>query len=841
MKTAYYKKLVCWLLAAALLVCALPFCVLADKGFRGSITNVNLTVEREPYIASDGSSNKIQFSAEIADESTRYEVGPSNTQYSSDFKNGVAWYDVTEESYVTDPNYTYRLDGYDYVNFILTQVYRVEIVVRITGNEIHESSWFKAYGEGEDWNSAVAATVNGHEATVSPYRDYDLGMYLLVSYTFEPCVPDNPYSIWIIEGQIDAPRGGRVASFDATAGGYQGYYRVKVEENSTNRHHGVTWYDNTVGKYVKEGDKFITGHDYTVTILMSVDNPFYQNFHPHVKRLNGYTSEYVSGDSNHDCTVKYTYEDIKEALEDYVSFQVYSACGPIAGMTPAMLPQMTVTCDENPGSNCELIPDVSKYYYNNVCWINSSTYQPLGVDEPFEKGERYTLIVPIRATGDNRFSVKHTEDGDVSDMWTEFIPEIGDSVISTRCISPNQSKYHIDREIHTYIDFPACEEGIFSIKFNSQTPKEGEQINTNVTSGASSKYRTKNVTWFDDTTEHIMAAGEKFVANHNYSLIFEAYAANGCIFPFGTDKYSIEGETVDVNGREGVISYKGTYTGTDAPWRSFMVTCDMGLCNDSVIEELAFKVAAPVAGQTPSYDVLNLGSGYHTTDWEGKTEEYWHNPVTYAYYGRNGVQWWDNDSNSEHMYEDETFIEGHSYTVVILADADNGYEFYHDKWYNILATATVNGEQAELRNTSSDDIYHQRITYTFVCGEAQGYTVSGTAKSSADPETPTVVRLTKAGYSEPDFEAEIYGTSINYSFNSVQNGTYTLCVTKSGYTPVNRVVTVNGNTAVEDIILKKPNSEQTHTPGDINGDGKVNNKDLTRLFQYLSDWDVEIF
>ncbi len=28
---------------------------------------------------------------------------------------------------------------------------------------------------------------------------------------------------------------------------------------------------------------------------------------------------------------------------------------------------------------------------------------------------------------------------------------------------------------------------------------------------------------------------------------------------------------------------------------------------------------------------------------------------------------------------------------------------------------------------------------------------------------------------------------------------------------------------------------------DVNGDNKVNNKDLTRLFQYLSDWDVEIF
>lgn len=31
-----------------------------------------------------------------------------------------------------------------------------------------------------------------------------------------------------------------------------------------------------------------------------------------------------------------------------------------------------------------------------------------------------------------------------------------------------------------------------------------------------------------------------------------------------------------------------------------------------------------------------------------------------------------------------------------------------------------------------------------------------------------------------------------------------------------------------------------HLPGDINADGTVNNRDLTRLFQYLSDWDVEV-
>ncbi len=31
-----------------------------------------------------------------------------------------------------------------------------------------------------------------------------------------------------------------------------------------------------------------------------------------------------------------------------------------------------------------------------------------------------------------------------------------------------------------------------------------------------------------------------------------------------------------------------------------------------------------------------------------------------------------------------------------------------------------------------------------------------------------------------------------------------------------------------------------YIPGDINGDGKVNNKDATRLLQYLSEWDVEV-
>ena len=34
--------------------------------------------------------------------------------------------------------------------------------------------------------------------------------------------------------------------------------------------------------------------------------------------------------------------------------------------------------------------------------------------------------------------------------------------------------------------------------------------------------------------------------------------------------------------------------------------------------------------------------------------------------------------------------------------------------------------------------------------------------------------------------------------------------------------------------------DSTYLPGDINGDGKLNNKDASRLFQHLSGWDVEV-
>ncbi|MBR3145087.1 MAG: hypothetical protein IKF53_04250 [Clostridia bacterium] len=812
----------------------------AETGFRGRIDNVNLTVDREPYI--DSSSNTIdyiQFQAGVADEPAGYEVGSEQIEYTNDYKNGVAWYDETEGCYVTDPKYS----GYKNKNFILTHIYRVEIVVRITGRVINESSWFKVYDDGDEWSSAVTATVNGHEATVSQYRDNSVGMCLLVSYTFPPTLPNNPYDIRIIESNIDAPRGGRIASFEATAGGYQRYYGVDDTINNSTVHHGVSWWDNTSMSYIDEGDLFITGHTYTVAIRLRVDNELYQSFYAYPKVfVNGNEAVIRKTQSPDNSTIilEYTFSEIRQAPEDYVSFQVHSLAGPIAGGKPENYPEMTVTCDNSAGSNCELVPNVSKYYYNNVCWINSSTLQPLGADEPFVKGERYSLIVPIRATGDNRFSVDHTDEGDKSGMWTTFIPEIGEEVISANCYSPHQDNSELDRLVYTRIDFGPCKAMIEDLFFTAQVPKEGETNNTSVVSGDKAKYSAKNVYWYDETAKSAMGSGEKFIANHRYSFKFEVYTnpTGSYLFPLTNGKsMNMNGKTIAgvVNDtRDGVITYKANYSSGTGPWHSFNISVDMGVCNDSVIDEVAVKIAPPVAGQTPSYNAVNIGSGYHTTEQEslreGKTEEYWHNPVTYAYYRRNGVEWYGAEpGDPAHMYETDTFVEGHRYTVVIYIDADDGYEFYHDKNNSILATATVNGEKANLRNDSYEDVYQQRITYTFVCGSAKSYKVSGSVVSTKNPTSPITVGLYKTGEVSPSYETTTYGTNAKYSFDSVSTGNYILKVTKSGYTTVSKTISVTDSDVIENIELSND-----YIKGDVNNDGTITDQDaIYTLFHYF--------
>ena len=125
--------------------------------------------------------------------------------------------------------------------------------------------------------------------------------------------------------------------------------------------------------------------------------------------------------------------------------------------------------------------------------------------------------------------------------------------------------------------------------------------------------------------------------------------------------------------------------------------------------------------------------------------------------------------------------------------------------------------------------------------EVPGFTVSGQLipdDVKADMEGAVLV-LTDAADSSVTYTATVTVADgvASYAFADVISGTYILNLDPSviKISSGDTLITVDRadesrNIDVNRVIL----------PGDINSDYLVDNRDLTRLFQYLTDWDVEV-
>ena len=115
----------------------------------------------------------------------------------------------------------------------------------------------------------------------------------------------------------------------------------------------------------------------------------------------------------------------------------------------------------------------------------------------------------------------------------------------------------------------------------------------------------------------------------------------------------------------------------------------------------------------------------------------------------------------------------------------------------------------------------------------------------ADPEMPQVIQPAEGGspiilnWVSPlaDVNGDMVYATLTFELSADAEGEQNITVT---YNP-NDIY----NLAEENIGFAVTNGkitvgEASYIRGDINGDGEVDNKDLTRLFQYLSNWDVEV-
>ena len=111
------------------------------------------------------------------------------------------------------------------------------------------------------------------------------------------------------------------------------------------------------------------------------------------------------------------------------------------------------------------------------------------------------------------------------------------------------------------------------------------------------------------------------------------------------------------------------------------------------------NVATPYIGENPQYTCKTNTDAYYFDDYRNDDDDV-----------ENG-QWWYDETMKRVVQPDETFIEGHVYTISILLCASDGYEFRVDKDNKSIVKATVNGEVAFVGSDYGK--YRQFVEYTF--------------------------------------------------------------------------------------------------------------------------------
>jgi len=394
------------------------------------------------------------------------------------------------------------------------------------------------------------------------------------------------------------------------------------------------------------------------------------------------------------------------------------------------------------------------------------------------------------------------------------------------------------KEVQVSYDFGTCPTGFYTVNLSVDAPKDGVNPDTSITAEASGYgVRSANVTWFvsDDGEQYKeMSSGTSFVGGKYYkvSMIVEVPGEN---FALGWTRDSVTGE-LEPRTRAFINEKQVDLVPVDGKDHLHYaeVSYEFGKCNSSIIREIeVVGVTEPVAGEYPNYVADVRGTGYHINTSKNKYEDiYWKNPPETWYYIRNGVGWFDL-TEFDWVYENDTFISGHEYQVNVYLNTDDGYTFYHSNsngYYEMLFTATVNGNTAMGNTSGSSGLYEQTIMCNFICGEPQGgnnsYSVSGDVTSSGSEIADVTIQLyEEKNPSEPAYETTAVGNDASYMIAGVAPGTYTMKVKKANHVTREYEVTVVAQNLELDAKI--------HLLGDISGDGQVNIADNTRMIRHI--------
>ena len=191
------------------------------------------------------------------------------------------------------------------------------------------------------------------------------------------------------------------------------------------------------------------------------------------------------------------------------------------------------------------------------------------------------------------------------------------------------------------------------------------------------------------------------------------------------------------------------------------------------------------------------------------------------------MQWLGPDQKPMRTYD--KFEVGKNYFLDLRIGFEGGEELGHVYPKN-NRDFKINGKYVNswMDNMDFTDghIWHVYTSYELVDPSASG-TLSGTVKSFGSTTDPVTVQLFKSGSSSAAYSTVVKGNSASYTISGVASGTYTMKVSKKNHVTREYTVTVTTGT--------KTQNAQIHLLGDVNGDGRVNALDYTRLLKHANE------
>ena len=376
------------------------------------------------------------------------------------------------------------------------------------------------------------------------------------------------------------------------------------------------------------------------------------------------------------------------------------------------------------------------------------------------------------------------------------------------------------KDVYLTLDFGVCPDVIKKVALTIDAPKEHTTPDQSAVCGSTAyKQALAGDNMFDAPLQWMrsvdgknyttMKATDTFTAGNYYKVYIDVMPAKGYIFATDSNFETLVSATV--NGYRATVN---RYPEED-PEKLISACYDFGKLNDTVIEQIGITgVTEPVAGQKPNYTCGVLGSGYHLD--KNYDDAYPGNVI------QNGIGWWDY-TGDQWVEPGEAFVAGHEYKVVVYVATDNGYAFYTSGKYDEPAgEGYINGNPATFGKQSLAQ-YGQSLSWVFAAAKAPALSVSGHINSTGRDSDPITLQLLPKGSSQAAYETEVKGNYVEYSFDEVLPGTYTLRVEKNGEIR-EFTVTVADAPVVQnvDFLLK----------GDFNEDGKVTDADAIYLLRH---------